>query len=75
MAELYLGDMIELISNASLKEQQWGKTESQSSWYAAYTVARHEKTVAEHLRQRDVECFLPLYETVHRWKNGRHASR
>ncbi len=41
-------------------------------WYAAYTSSRHEKKVAEHLRQRDVECFLPLYETVHRWANGRH---
>ena len=41
-------------------------------WYAAYTSARHEKSVAEHLRQREVECFLPLYETVHRWNNGRH---
>ena len=41
-------------------------------WYAAYTSSRHEKTVAEHLRQREVECFLPLYETVRRWKNGRH---
>src|SRR5262249_11004375 len=65
-------DMIEPISNASLAEQQLGKTESQLFWHAAYTVAKHEKTVAEHLRQRDVECFLPLYETVHRWKNGRH---
>src|ERR1700757_5213534 len=64
--------MIELISNASLKDQQLGKTESQLFWYAAYTVARHEKTVAEHLRQRDVECFLPLYDTVRRWNNGRH---
>ena len=41
-------------------------------WYAAYTSSRHEKRVAEHLRQRNVECFLPLYETVHRWANGRH---
>lgn len=41
-------------------------------WYAAYTSARHEKRVAEHLRQREVECFLPLYETIHRWNNGRH---
>jgi transcription antitermination factor NusG len=28
--------------------------------------------VAEHLAQRGVEHFLPLYETIHRWKNGRH---
>lgn len=41
-------------------------------WYAAYTSSRHEKSVAEHLRLRDVEYFLPLYETVHRWNNGRH---
>lgn len=42
-------------------------------WYAGYTRARHEKRVAEQLRQRSVECFLPLYETVHRWQNGRHC--
>ena len=40
-------------------------------WYAAYTCARHEKRVAEQLERRSVELFLPLYETVHRWKNGR----
>lgn len=41
-------------------------------WYAGYTAARHEKRVAEHLEQRRVEHFLPLYQTVHRWNNGRH---
>jgi transcription antitermination factor NusG len=28
--------------------------------------------VAEHLQQRNIPFFLPLYETVHRWNNGRH---
>lgn len=42
-------------------------------WYAAYTASRHEKTVAEHLRHREVECFLPLFESVRRWNNGRHT--
>jgi Transcription termination factor nusG len=41
-------------------------------WYAGYTASRHEKRVAEHLTQRGVEHFLPLYETIHRWNNGRH---
>ena len=41
-------------------------------WYAGYTAARHEKCVAKHLEQRGVEHFLPLYQTVHRWNNGRH---
>jgi transcription antitermination factor NusG len=40
-------------------------------WYAAYTRSRHEKRVAEHLRRKSVEVLLPLYETVHQWKNGR----
>ena len=65
-------DMIETIPNAFFGEQKMGNSESQMFWYAAYTSSRHEKTVAEHLRQREIECFLPLYETVRRWNNGRH---
>jgi len=43
----------------------------QPHWYAAYTCAQHEKRVREHLEQRSIEAFLPLYETVHRWKDRR----
>ena len=38
-------------------------------WYAAYTSANHEKRVAEQLRGREMEHFLPLYESVRRWKD------
>ena len=38
-------------------------------WYAAYTRFRCEKHIAEMLDYRGVEHYLPLYETVHRWKN------
>lgn len=38
-------------------------------WYAAYTCANHEKGIAQQLQQRSVECFLPLYESVRRWKD------
>src|SRR6201997_2987947 len=72
MAELHPADMIQSISNSSLKNEPQDRAGSPLLWYAAYTASRHEKTVVEHLRQRDVECFLPLYDTVHRWKNGRH---
>jgi transcription antitermination factor NusG len=41
------------------------------AWYAAYTRSRHEKRIAEQLQSKSVEIFLPLYETVHQWKNGR----
>jgi transcription antitermination factor NusG len=40
-------------------------------WYAAYTSAKHEKRVAAQLGVRAVEHFLPLYESVRRWKDRR----
>jgi transcription antitermination factor NusG len=38
-------------------------------WYVGYTASRHEKRVAQHLAQRGVEHYLPLYEAVHQWKD------
>jgi transcription termination/antitermination protein NusG len=40
-------------------------------WYAAYTSANHEKRVAEQLVRSSVENFLPLYQSVRRWKDRR----
>lgn len=40
-------------------------------WYAAYTSANHEKRVAEQLKVRSVQHFLPLYPSVRRWKDRR----
>jgi transcription antitermination factor NusG len=40
-------------------------------WLAVYTRARHEKSVAEHCKQRGVVVFLPLYGAQHRWKQRR----
>ena len=41
-------------------------------WYAVYTRSRHEKSVAEQLTRKSVETFVPVYETVRSWRNGRH---
>ena len=41
-----------------------------SNWFALYTTARHEKRVAQHLGQRDIECYLPLYRADRRWSDG-----
>jgi len=38
-------------------------------WYVIYTSANHEKRVAVQIGQRSVEHFLPLYESVRRWKD------
>ncbi len=44
---------------------------AQRRWYAAYTCAHHEKSVARQLELRSIESFLPLYEKVSRWKDRR----
>jgi transcription antitermination factor NusG len=41
------------------------------NWYAIYTCPRHEKRVAEQIKQRSFLCFLPLYRSVRRWKDRR----
>ncbi len=43
---------------------------AESRWYAAYTTCRHEKRVAERLRQREIEHFLPLYVAHRQWRDG-----
>jgi len=42
-----------------------------ANWYAAYTSARHEKSVARQLDERSINCFLPLYRSWHRWADRR----
>src|SRR5271166_6958026 len=44
--------------------------EQSASWFAVYTTPRHEKAVARQFEVRQIEAFLPLYRSVHRWKNG-----
>jgi transcription antitermination factor NusG len=43
----------------------------QTKWYAAYTHANHERRVADQLRERGVEHFLPQYESMRKWKDRR----
>ncbi len=43
----------------------------QVNWYAVHTKPRHEKSVAEQLCRRDIECFLPLREVLSKWKDRR----
>ena len=37
-------------------------------WFAVYTNSRHEKCVAKHFDQRQIESFLPLYQKLHHWR-------
>lgn len=38
-------------------------------WYAIYTKFQHEKTAASLLEKKEFDVFLPLYRTIHRWKD------
>jgi transcription antitermination factor NusG len=58
--------MSSIISNTNLPSSS-----TEVRWYATYTCANHEKKVCQQLEQRDVESFLPLYETVRRWRDRR----
>jgi transcription antitermination factor NusG len=44
-------------------------THEASPWWVLYTRHQHEKAVAEMLSAKDFEVFLPLYESVRRWKD------
>lgn len=39
------------------------------SWYAVFTVPKHEKAVLRHLEARGIESFLPSYEITRQWRN------
>jgi len=40
-----------------------------SGWWAVYTRHQHEKTVAEMLTGKGFEVFLPLHDSMRRWKD------
>lgn len=43
---------------------------TESRWFAVYTTCRHEKRIAQHFRQREIEHYLPLYRTDRKWRDG-----
>jgi transcription antitermination factor NusG len=40
-----------------------------SHWYAAYTLPRHEKAVADRLVKEEIEAYLPLYWAGRHWNH------
>jgi transcription antitermination factor NusG len=45
--------------------------DGQSRWYVLFVRSNQEKKVAERLRGRDVEYFLPCYKSLRQWKDRR----
>src|SRR5579872_667558 len=46
---------------------------SVENWYAVHTRARHERVIAQRLREQGVNTFLPLVTEVHRWSDRRKS--
>jgi hypothetical protein len=40
-------------------------------WYVAYTLPRHEESVADRLINQDIETYLPLYSLMRTWNRRR----
>jgi len=45
------------------------ETSDQCRWFAVFTLPQNEKAVVRHLALREVDAFLPTYETIRVWKN------
>lgn len=41
----------------------------EARWYALFVRSNHEKHVALHLKDRAIEHFLPLYESLRQWSD------
>lgn len=47
------------------------QSEPPQGWWALYTRHQHEKVVAEMLANKGFEVFLPLYDSIRKWKDRR----
>jgi len=50
--------------NRSLDPRQ-----TERKWYAVFTLPQNEKSASRQLDLREIESFLPTYETIRIWKN------
>jgi transcription antitermination factor NusG len=42
-----------------------------ANWYAVQTCSNHEKSVEAQFRERTINAYLPLYESIRQWKDRR----
>ena len=60
-----------VITASANQSSAWPGGAGEANWYALYTAPRHEKTVARLIEGYGVDCFLPRYRSVRRWKDRR----
>jgi transcription antitermination factor NusG len=57
------------VSAEDLSSRRFEEAGISRKWYAVYTLPQNERSVARHLRVRQIESFLPTYERTRIWKN------
>lgn len=64
---------LSLLSGSDVCSPQTDGAEIAASlrWYAVHSRSRHEKRIHQFLQTNSIDSFLPLYESVHRWKDRR----
>jgi transcription antitermination factor NusG len=54
---------------SQLPASEPGEELAEERWYAIYTKHQHEKSATSLLTRKGFEVLLPLYRSVHRWKD------
>lgn len=44
------------------------------NWYAVFTAPQHERSAVRQLGLRDIESYLPTYESIRVWKNRQRVT-
>lgn len=57
------------LASEAVKPMVLHPEDGERSWYAIYTLARNERSVARYLDQFQIETFVPTFESERRWKN------
>lgn len=56
-------------AHSASKGDSPGESGRDRRWFATFTLPQNEKSVLKHLDLRQVESFLPTYDTIREWKN------
>lgn len=59
----------ETADRMTMEEMRRAELAETAAWWVVYTRHQHEKVVAETLAGKGMEVFLPLYESLRRWKD------
>ena len=57
------------LSGQSCLPSSMPAAEFNRKWYAVFTYPQHEKSTVKQLEMREIESFLPTYQTIRVWKN------